>query len=165
MSALAVVMTAGFFGAAAWLSVKQRRVHWTVIIGVAAFFAGVVDPLANWATFAVFDPRVAHFPVSWLYFNISPLLEPTLSFLGGYAAYYVLTGIGLVRGYERLVEPNVRPGTWLERHRLSAVFLTGFTLGLPLNAAMQFLWLKARMFFYTRHRDPFYTWQTPTFRW
>ncbi len=154
MSTLAVIMTVGFFGAAAWLSVKERRVHWTVIIGIAAFVAGAVDPLANWATFAVFDPRIAHFLVSWPYVNISPLLEPTLSFLGGYAAYYLLTGIGIVRGYELLVEPNIRPGTWLARHRLSAVFFTGFAFGLPLNAVMQFLWLKARMFFYTEGAGP-----------
>lgn len=61
--------------------------HWLLIVGVAAFFAGALDPLANWATFASFDPRVPHFPLSWPYFNISPLLEPTLPFLGGYASY------------------------------------------------------------------------------
>ena len=147
-------MTIGFFGTAAWKSFRQRRLHWTVIIGIAAFFAGAVDPLANWATFTVFDPRVAHFPVSWPYFSISPLLEPTLSFLGGYAAYYVLTGIGLVRGYQAFVEPRLRAGTWLDRHRLVAVFITGFALGLPLNALMQFLWLKAGMFFYTEGAGP-----------
>ena len=154
MSILAAAMTLGFFGTAAWLSLRQRRVHWTVIIGIAAFFAGAVDPLANWATFAVFDPRVGHFPVSWPYFNISPLLEPTLSFLGGYAAYYVLTGIGLVGCYKRLVEPHLRSGSWLQRHRLTAVFITGFILGLPINAIMQFLWLKAGMFFYTEGAGP-----------
>jgi hypothetical protein len=154
MNTFAVVLTIGFFGVAAWLSIRQRRVHWSVIIGIAAFFAGAVDPLANWATYTVFDPRVAHFPVSWPYFDISPLLEPTLSFLGGYAAYYVVTGIGLVRGYECLVEPHLRPGTWPERHRLTAVFLTGFSLGLPLNAIMQLLWLKAGMFFYTEAAGP-----------
>lgn len=153
MSSLAVALTIGFFGTAAWLSVRQRRLHWTVVIGVAAFFAGAVDPLANWATFTMFDPRVAHFPLSWPYFRISPLLEPTLSFLGGYAAYYVLTGIGLVRCYERLVEPHLR-GTQLERHRLVAVFVTGFAFGLPLNALMQFMWLKAGMFFYTQGVGP-----------
>lgn len=154
LSCLAVVLTVGFFGAALWLSVRQRRVHWSVVVGIATFFAGAVDPLANWATFTVFDPRIAHFPVSWPYVNASPLLEPTLSFLGGYASYYALTGIGLVRGYQHLVQPHLRVGTWLARHRLFAVFLTGFTLGLPLNAVMQFLWLKAGMFVYTEAAGP-----------
>lgn len=151
MSILAVALTIGLFGTAAWMSVRRRRVHWTVIIGVAAFFAGAVDPLANWATFTMFDPRVAHFPLSWPYFRISPLLEPTLSFLGGYAAYYVLTGIGLVRCYQRVVEPHLRTAAV---GRLIAVFVTGFVLGLPLNALMQFLWLKAGMFFYTEGVGP-----------
>ena len=95
-SAMSVVLTVAFFGYLAWRSVRDRSPHWLLIVGIAALFAGALDPLANWATFAVFDPRVAHFPLSWPYFNISPLLEPTLSFLGGYASYYVLTGLGLL---------------------------------------------------------------------
>ena len=154
MSALAVLLTIGFFGNAVWKSLRQRRLHWTVIIGIAAFFAGAVDPLANWATFTMFDPRVPHFPVSWPYFNIAPLVEPTLSFLGGYGAYYVLTGIGLVQAYRRFIEPYLREGSWFALHRLIAVFGFGFTVGLPLNALMQFLWLKAGMFFYTQGAGP-----------
>jgi hypothetical protein len=80
------VLTVAFFGYLASQSIRQRTPHWLLIVGGAAFFAGALDPLANWATFTVFDPRVAHFPLSWPYFNASPLLEPTLSFLGGYAS-------------------------------------------------------------------------------
>jgi hypothetical protein len=125
-----------------------------LIVGIAAFFAGALDPLANWATFAVFDPRVAHFPLSWPYFNISPLLEPTLSFLGGYASYYVLTGLGLLSLHQRFIEPRIRHNSWLVRHRFIAVFLTGFVAGLPLNALMQFMWLKVGLFVYTEAVGP-----------
>ena len=141
-SAMSVVLTVAFFGYLAWRSVRDRRPHWLLIVGIAALFAGALDPLANWATFAVFDPRVAHFPLSWPYFNISPLLEPTLSFLGGYASYYVLTGLGLLSLHRRFIEPRIRHNSLLDRHRFAAVFITGFIAGLPLNALMQFMWLK-----------------------
>lgn len=153
-SLVSVASTVGFLGGLACWSMRERRVHWAVIIGGAAFLAGSLDPLANWATFTMFDPRVAHFPLSWPYFNISPLLEPTLSFLGGYASYYVLTGLGLLSAHQRFIEPRIRRETWLGRHRLVAVFLTGFVIGLPLNAVMQFMWLRVGLFVYTQAAGP-----------
>jgi hypothetical protein len=153
-SVTSVVLTIAFFGYLTWQSIRQRSPHWLLIVGIAAFFAGALDPVANWATFAVFDPRVAHFPLSWPYFNASPLLEPTLSFLGGYASYYVLTGLGLLSIRRRFIEPRIRHNSWLDGHRLTAVFLTGFVAGLPLNALMQFMWLKVGLFVYTEAAGP-----------
>jgi Spirocyclase AveC-like len=153
-SIMSAVLTVAFFGYLGWQSIRLRIPHWLLIVGIAAFFAGALDPLANWATFAVFDSRVAHFPLSWPYFNISPLLEPTLSFLGGYASYYVLTGLGLLSLHRRFIEPRIRHNSWLDRHRLVAVFITGFIAGLPLNALVQFMWLKVGLFVYTEAAGP-----------
>ncbi len=149
-SVTSVLVTIGFFGVVTWWSVRDRKPHWALIVGIAALLAGALDPLANWATFTVFDPRVGHFPLSWPYFNISPLLEPTLSFLGGYASYYVLTGVALLRIHRRFVAPWLRGG----RHRMLSVFVTGFIVGLPLNTLMQFLWLKVGLFVYTEAAGP-----------
>lgn len=153
-SVTSVLLTVGFFGYIGWQSIRRRTPHWLLVVGVAALFAGALDPLANWATFAVFDPRVGHFPLSWPYFNASPLLEPTLSFLGGYASYYVLTGLGLLWLHRRFVEPRLRRDGWWARHRLAAVFVTGFVAGLPLNAMMQLMWLKVGLFVYTEAAGP-----------
>jgi len=149
-----VVITIGFFGVVTSWSIRGRRPHWALIVGIAALCAGALDPLANWATFAVFDARVAHFPLSWPYFNASPLLEPTLSFLGGYASYYVLTGIGLLSIHRRLVEPRLNAEGWFGRHPVVSVFITAFIVGLPMNALMQFLWLKVGLFVYTQTAGP-----------
>jgi hypothetical protein len=134
-SVTSVLVTIGFFGVVTWWSLRDRQPHWALIVGIAALLAGALDPLANWATFTVFDPRVGHFPLSWHYFNFSPLLEPTLSFLGGYASYYVLTGVALLWIHRRFVKPRLHG--WLGRHRILSVFITGFIVGLPLNALMQ----------------------------
>jgi hypothetical protein len=150
-SVTSVLVTIGFFGLVTWWSIRDRKPQWALIVGIAALLAGSLDPLANWATFTVFDPRVAHFPLSWHYFNVSPLLEPTLSFLGGYASYYVLTGVGLLWIQRRFVEPRLRPD---RQHRMLWVFITGFIAGLPLNALMQFFWLKVGLFVYTEAAGP-----------
>jgi hypothetical protein len=153
-SITSAVFTVAFFGYLAWQSIRQRSPHALLIVGIAAFFAGALDPLANWATFAIFDPRVGHFPLTWPYFNASPLLEPTLSFLGGYASYYVMTGLGLLAIHRRFIEPHLRRDTWLGRHRFAAVFITGFIAGLLINAVMQFMWLKVGLFVYTEVAGP-----------
>jgi hypothetical protein len=62
MSTVAVLLTIGFFGVGTWNSLRRRRVHWSLIIGVAGLIAGAVDPLANWATFTMFDPRTFRSP-------------------------------------------------------------------------------------------------------
>jgi hypothetical protein len=153
-SVTSVLLTIGFFGVVLRWSIRERRPHWALIVGIAALVAGALDPLANWATFTVFDPRVGHFPLSWPYFSASPLLEPTLSFLGGYASYYVLTGVGLLSIHRRFIEPRLHADGWWARHRLTSVFVTGFLAGLPLNALMQFLWLKVGLFVYTQAAGP-----------
>jgi hypothetical protein len=153
-SITSALLTIVFFGVVIRWSIRERRAHWALIVGIAALVAGALDPVANWATFAVFDPRVAHFPLSWPYFDASPLLEPTLSFLGGYAGYYVLTGVGLLSIHRRFIEPRLHADGWWGRHRLWSVFVTGFIAGLPLNSLMQFLWLKVGLFVYTQAAGP-----------
>lgn len=137
-----------------WLSVRQRKVHWAVVIAFAGLITGALDPLANWATFAVFDPRMLHFPLSWPYVSIAPNLEPALAFLGGYAAYYLLSGLGILQLHNRLIAPVFRRLSWLAGHPLVAVFIGGFLISIPLNGLVQFTWLRFGIFFYTEAVGP-----------
>ncbi|OBG85413.1 hypothetical protein A9X05_16565 [Mycobacterium sp. E3298] len=149
-----VPMAIGQIATLVWLSVRQRKVHWTVVIAFAGLITGALDPLANWATFAIFDPRMLHFPLSWPYVNISPNLEPALSFLGGYAAYYLLTGLGILQLNNRFLEPLIRLMGWLARHRLAAVFVGSFVIAVPLNGVVQFTWMRFGIFYYTEAVGP-----------
>lgn len=149
-----IPMAIGLITTLVWLSLRQRRVHWTVIIAFAGLITGALDPLANWATFAVFDPRMLHFPLSWPYVNISPDLEPALSFLGGYAAYYLLNGFGMLQLHDRFLDPVMRRSSWLARHRLVAVFLGAFVMAIPLNGIVQFTWMRFGIFYYTEAVGP-----------
>src|SRR5271156_673022 len=149
-----IPLAIGLVGSLLCLSRRQGGVHWAAIIAFAGLVTGAMDPLANWATFAVFDPRMLHFPLSWPYVSISPNLEPALSFLGGYAAYYLLTGIGLLQAHDRFIDPFIRRDSWLSRHRLTAVFAGAFVVAIPLNTVVQFLWLKFGIFVYTEAVGP-----------
>ncbi|WP_081282324.1 spirocyclase AveC family protein [Mycobacterium asiaticum] len=149
-----IPMAIGLVAALVWLSVRRRKVHWAVVIAFAGLITGALDPLANWATFAIFDPRMLHFPFSWPYVNISPNLEPALAFLGGYAAYYLLNGLGILQLHDRLVAPVFRYSSWLARHRLVAVFMGAFLVAIPINGLVQFTWMRFGIFFYTEAVGP-----------
>ena len=56
--------------------------------------------------------------------------------------------------HRRFIEPRIRRNSWLDRHRFVAVFITGFIAGLPINALMQFMWLKVGLFVYTEAAGP-----------
>ncbi|OBF92150.1 hypothetical protein A5791_14260 [Mycobacterium sp. 852002-51163_SCH5372311] len=154
VSLSSIPMGIGLIATLVWLSVRQRKMHWTAVIAFAGLITGALDPLANWATFAIFDPRMLHFPLSWPYVNIAPNLEPALSFLGGYAAYYLLTGMGISQLHHRFLDPMVRRTSWLARHRLIGVFLGAFVIAIPLNGIVQFAWMKFGIFYYTEAVGP-----------
>ena len=149
-----IPMAIGLIGVLVVLSWRQRKVHWTVIIAFAGLITGALDPLANWATFAIFDPRMLHFPFSWPYVNISPNLEPALAFLGGYAAYYLLNGLGFLKLHDRFLDPVMKRVDWLARHRLVSVFIGAFLIALPINFVIQTTWMRAGIFFYTEAVGP-----------
>lgn len=149
-----IPMAIGLVAALVWLSVRQRKVHWAVVIAFAGLITGALDPLANWATFAIFDPRMLHFPFSWPYVNISPNLEPALAFLGGYAAYYLLNGLGMLHLHDKLTAPLFNRSNWLVRHPLVAVFIGAFLIAIPLNGLVQFTWMRFGIFFYTEAVGP-----------
>lgn len=149
-----IPMAIGLIGTLVWLSVRQRKVHWAVVIAFAGLITGALDPLANWATFAIFDPRMLHFPLSWPYVNISPNLEPALAFLGGYAAYYLLNGLGFLKLHDRFIDPLMQRNTWLVRHRLVGVFIGATIAAVPINGLIQFTWMRFGIFFYTEAVGP-----------
>lgn len=149
-----IPMAIGLIATLVGLSYRQRKAHWAVVIGFAGLITGALDPLANWATFAIFDPRMLHFPLTWPYVNISPNLEPALAFLGGYAAYYLLTGLAILQLHNRLVKPLIPRTSLLARHQLVAVFLGAAVIAIPINGLVQFTWMRVGIFFYTEAVGP-----------
>lgn len=149
-----IPMAIGLVSVLVWLSWRQRKIHWAVVIAFAGLITGALDPLANWATFAIFDPRMLYFPLSWPYVNISPNLEPALAFLGGYAAYYLLNGLGFLQLNDRLLDPLMRRTRWLAGRRLVRVFIGATIVAIPINGLIQFTWMRAGIFFYTEADGP-----------
>lgn len=142
------------FGVLLWLSWRQRRLHWTAIMALGAVFTGIVDPLANWATFASLNPEVPHLPTDWPWIRLAPLSEPVAAFLGGYASYYLAIGglsYLLARKMVRRLEGS---SEWIRRRPLLALFVGAWVISFPMNALFQLSWMAIGMLVYTQFAGP-----------
>lgn len=146
--------TAALFAGLLWLSWRQRRLHWAAITALGAVFTGVVDPLANWATFASLNPKVPHLPTEWPWVRLAPLSEPVSAFLGGYALYYLAIGGMSYRLSQRLVLRRARPGSIVDRRPLLSLFVSAWVISFPFNAVFQLAWMGVGMLVYTQFAGP-----------
>lgn len=80
----AVVLVAGLFALFLW-GWRGYGPHPYVLMGVVTTFIAWQDPIMNWAPYAVYNPRLWHFPESWPLVSISPTIEPFVVL--GYALF------------------------------------------------------------------------------
>jgi hypothetical protein len=125
-----------------------------VIVLAVVCSMSIMDPPANWATFTVFDPRFPHFPTSWPWMRLAPLVEPVPNFLGGYPFFYLSMALISVWVYERFVLPRTRSGGFIRRHPVWSMFGFGFALCIPLDTLGQFLFMTQRFYVYTQGWGP-----------
>lgn len=137
-----------------WLSRRAGRLHWAAIIAIGSVFTGLVDPLANWATFASLNPKVPHMPTTWAVVRLAPLSEPASAFLGGYVTYYLSIGLAMYWLARRFVVGRARPNSWVGRHPLASTFATAWVVSFPINALFQLAWMGAGMLVYTQFLGP-----------
>lgn len=151
-----VVMTLALVAILAALSFKQKRLHRYAIVMMGAFFTAIVDPLGNWATFAIFDPNLAHYPTSWPYINWAPLTEPIGSFIGGYASSYLLEAMVVFWVTMHLLPKRNMPTTWDDKRGLVRFYCLAYAVSIPFNLFVQFEWLKSGIFTYTQAVGPIF---------
>lgn len=141
----------------AWNSWRQGRVHdWLLVYGAAtAIF--LFDPYANWASYTVYDPRFLHFPLTWPWANLSPMVEP-LMVVPGYPFFFVTIAL-IHRGlFMRLVWPRCRPQGWVDRHPMWALFIFGFAGGFLWDIAVELTMMRGQLYYFSQ-------WWGPAFHW
>lgn len=142
------------FGVLLGISYRQRRLHWAAIIALGAIFTGLVDPIANWATFASLNPAAAHLPTDWPWVRHAPLSEPASAFLGGYASYYLAIGGSMFWLARRFLLRRAAPGSFAARRPLWTIFITAWIVSFPINGLFQLAWMKIGMLTYTQFLGP-----------
>jgi len=95
------------------LSLRQRSMHHLMIVFLCVLSMSLLDPPANWVTFTVFDPQFLHYPTSWHWMSLAPLIEPIVN-PPGYPFYFLTVALCCAWVAKKVLARS-RPGSWAAR--------------------------------------------------
>lgn len=134
------------------LSWRQRSMHFGLIVFLSVTGLSLLDPPANWVTFTVYDSQFLHFPTTWTWMSLAPLLEPVIV-IPGYPMYYMT--IALIGAFlAKKVMGRARPGSWMARHPRSTYLGVGLLTGLAWDIPTELFMIRAHMYHYSEAWGP-----------
>jgi hypothetical protein len=106
-----------------------------------------MDPIMNWAPFAVYNPQLWHWPESWPLVSLSPTVEPFVVF--GYVTFYLgpfFPAIWLLRRIQKR-----RPVTsFVWKHPLLSLAGLVFPIGFVYDMILENLCVRAGLYSYVQ---------------
>jgi len=106
-----------------------------------------MDPIMNWAPYAVYNPQLWHWPESWPLASLSPTVEPFVVF--GYVTFYLMPffpAIWLLRRVQR--RRPVESFVW--RHPLISLAVLVYVIGFIFDAFLEIFCIRAGLYIYAQ---------------
>jgi Spirocyclase AveC-like len=131
------------------LVVAWRRHPRHPILLCAIACTGIVwlDPVMNWAPYAVYNPQLGHMPETWALVSLSPTVEPFVVL--GYVSFYLLPffpAIWLLRRIQR--RRPVTSFAW--RHPLISLAALVYVIGFVYDAMLEIFCIRAGLYSYSQ---------------
>ncbi|HTR69402.1 MAG TPA: spirocyclase AveC family protein [Mycobacteriales bacterium] len=126
---------------------RRHPKHPILLMAIAVEAILWMDPVMNWAPYAVYNPQLWHWPESWALVSLSPTVEPLVVF--GYVTFYLLPffpAIWILRRAQRR-----RPRTsFVWRHPLISLAALVFVIGFLYDAMLEVLCIRAGLYIYSQ---------------
>ena len=131
-----VVAVALLIAAAVW-GWRRYGPHPYLLMGLVTTIIVWQDPMMNWAPYAVYDPRLWHWPEWWPYVSLAPTIEPFVVF--GYVMFQFGPYFPAVWALRR-IQARQSPDAFVSRHPLVSlgvlIFIAGFIIDMILEVTM-----------------------------
>lgn len=138
-----VLQMVSLVAAVTWFWRRYPR-HPYLLMAIAATAVVWMDPIMNWAPFAVYNPQLWHLPVNWPLASLSPTIEPFIVI--GYASFYAgpfFPANGLLRRIQARW-----PGSFATRHPMWCLALLIFVIGFVYDAILEIFCIRAGLYMY-----------------
>ena len=126
---------------------RRHPKHPTVLMAIACTALVWLDPLMNWAPYAVYNPQLWHFPETWAWVSLSPTVEPFIVI--GYVLFYLgpyFPAMALLRRIQRR-----RPATsFVWRHPLISLAALILVIGFAFDALLETFLIKQQLYIYSQ---------------
>jgi hypothetical protein len=128
----------------AWKRWPARPVLLMLIAGTAIVW---LDPVMNWAPYAVYNPQLWHWPEDWPWVSLSPTVEPFIVI--GYATFYVgpyFLAIWILQA----VQARSSQESFVWRRPLVSLALLAFVTGFAMDAALEIFLVRTQAYIYSQ---------------
>lgn len=151
-SAIFVVVAVGLAVVFARLSWRQGSMHHGLMVFLCVSGLSLLDPPANWVTFTVFDPQFLHYPTTWHWMSLAPLVEPIVN-PPGYPMYFLTVALSAAFVAKRVLA-RATPGSRTATHPRLTYLGVGFLAGLVWDIPTELFMIRAHMYFYSEAWGP-----------
>ena len=131
-----IIAVIGLIAAFVW-GWRRYGPHPYLVMGLVTTIIVWQDPLMNWAPYAVYDPRLWHWPESWPWVSLAPTVEPFVVF--GYVMFQFGPYFPAVWAL-RKIQARRTPESFVWRHPLISlgvlIFICGFIIDMILEVTM-----------------------------
>ena len=131
-----LIAVVGLIVAAVW-GWRRYGPHPYILMGLVTTIIVWQDPMMNWAPYAVYDPRLWHWPESWPYVSLAPTVEPFVVF--GYVMFQFGPYFPAVWAL-RKIQARRSADSFVWRHPLVSlgvlIFIFGFIIDMILEVSM-----------------------------
>jgi hypothetical protein len=124
-----------------------RPGHPLILMFAAGFAIIWLDPVMNWAPYAVYDPRLWHWPTDWPWVRVSPSVEPFI--VAGYPLFYVGPALPSIFILRRLQRWLPRDSIFSRRPLISLAVIT-FIFGFAYDAQLETGLVKNQLYIYSQ---------------
>lgn len=129
--------------------VMWRRYPKHPILLMVIATTGIVwmDPIMNWAPYAVYNPQLTHWPETWPLLSLSPTVEPFIVL--GYASFYLgpfFPAIWILRRIQ-----GRRPlDSFAWRHPLISLAAIILVIGFVFDACLEIVLVRTQLYIYSQ---------------
>jgi hypothetical protein len=139
-----VAVSLAVVGVVMW---RRHPKHPILLMAIACTGIVWLDPIMNWAPYAVYNPQVWHWPETWGLESLSPSVEPFIVI--GYVLFYLapfFPAVWIVRRIQQ--RRSVESFVW--RHPLISLALLIYAVGFVYDAVQEILLVRTGLYFYSQ---------------
>ena len=131
-------------GAVMW---QRYPKHPILLMAIAATALVWLDPVMNWAPYAVYNPQLTHWPETWPLVSLAPTVEPFIVL--GYATFYVLPALPAIWILRRIqLRRPVDSFVW--RHPLISLIPLIYVIGFVYDMVLEVFCIRTGLYIYSQ---------------
>jgi hypothetical protein len=139
-----MIMSLVAIGAVFW---QRYPRHPVLLMAIAATGLVWLDPVMNWAPYAVYNPQLTHWPETWPFVSLAPTVEPFIVL--GYATFYVAPFFPAVWILRRMqARRSADSLAW--RHPLVVLSALIFVIGFVYDAILEVVCVRTGLYIYSQ---------------